>query len=207
MTASSSVARTAPASTDAAMRAAVLRPIMSKYSSTDIGSERSLAQMSMYWPSHSARHVSSWRRISRRTLASGEAQVGQSMEGLAAQGEEHVAGVDRLRDAVERPQSRAVAALGVAVLDVVVDQAEVVAELHGRGAGQGRTVVARDRGVGEQPEQRPHPLAGRAAAVEAEVVAAHLVEPGGGASRSETRRRISRSVSGDEFGEGDDDFH
>ena len=70
------------------------------------------------------------------------------MKRLPAQGEEHVAGVDRLRDAVERPQRGAVAALGVAVLDVVVDQAEVVAEFHGCGTGQRRPVVARDRGVG-----------------------------------------------------------
>ena len=71
------------------------------------------------------------------------------------------------------------AALDVGVLDVVVDQAEVVAELDGRGAGQGRLVLAGDRGVGQQPEQRPHPLAGRAAAVEAEVVADHLVQAPG----------------------------
>ena len=54
---SSSVASRAPASTDAAISAAVLRPIISKYSSTDIGSERSLAQMSRYWPSHRATQV------------------------------------------------------------------------------------------------------------------------------------------------------
>ncbi len=73
----------------------------------------------------------------------------QAVERLATQGEEHVAGVDRLGDAVERPKGGPVASLPVAVLDVVVDQAEVVAELHGRGPGQGQAVVARDRSVGQ----------------------------------------------------------
>src|ERR1035437_3901539 len=50
MMSSSSVASTAPHSTEAAINAAVLRPIMSKYSSMDIGRARSLAQMSVYWP-------------------------------------------------------------------------------------------------------------------------------------------------------------
>ena len=113
-------------------------------------------------------------------LGVGEAQVGEAVQRLAAQGEEHVAGVDRLGDAVQRPESRPVAALAVAVLDVVVDQAEVVAQLHGRRAGQGRPEVAGDRGVGQQPQQRAHPLAGAAAAVEAQVVAHHLEQAGGG---------------------------
>ena len=77
-------------------------------------------------------------------LGVGEAEVGQPMEGDARQAEQRVAGVDRLRDAVDRPQRRAVAALGVAVLDVVVDEAEVVPELDGRGAGQRAPVVAGD---------------------------------------------------------------
>ena len=94
-------------------------------------------------------------------LAIAEAEVGQAVERDAAEAEEHVAGVDRLGDAVERPQRRPVAALAVAVLDVVVDEAEVVAELDGRGARQGGAVVAGDRGVGEEAEQRPHPLAAR----------------------------------------------
>ena len=37
---------------------------------------------------------------------------------------------------VERPERGAVAPLAVAVLDVVVDEAEVVAQLDGGGAGQ-----------------------------------------------------------------------
>ena len=109
-----------------------------------------------------------------------EAEVRQAVERDPAEAEQHVAGVDRLGDAVERPERRAVAALAVAVLDVVVDEAEVVAELDGGGAGQGGGVVAGDRGVGEEPEERPHPLAGRrAVVVEPEVVADHLVDAGG----------------------------
>ena len=95
-------------------------------------------------------------------LGVGEAEVGQAVERDPRQAEQRVAGVDRLRDAVHRPQRGAVAALGVAVLDVVVDEAEVVAQLHGRRAGQRAAVVAGDRGVGEQAEQRPDPLAAAA---------------------------------------------
>ncbi len=85
-------------------------------------------------------------------------------------------GVDRLGDAVEGPERRAVAALAIAVLDVVVDEAEVVPELDGGGPGQGGGVVAGDRGVGEQAQERSHPLAGRRPiAIEPEVVADHLV--------------------------------
>ena len=59
------------------------------------------------------------------------------MERDPRQAEQHVAGVDRLGDAVERPERRPVAPLAVAVLDVVVDEAEVVAELDGGGARAG----------------------------------------------------------------------
>ena len=69
------------------------------------------------------------------------------------------------------------AALPVAVLDVVVDEAEVVAELDGRRAGQGPAVLARDRVIGEEAEQRPDPLAARGPGpVQREVVADHLVQ-------------------------------
>ena len=102
------------------------------------------------------------------------------MEGHPRQAEEHVAGVDGLGDAVERPDGRPVAALPVAVLDVVVDEAEVVAELDRGGARQGALVVARDRGICEEAQQRPHPLAGgRPRPVEPEVVADHRVDAGG----------------------------
>ena len=112
--------------------------------------------------------------------AVGEAEVGQAVEGDARQAEHRVAGVDRLRDAVDRPQRRAVAALDVAVLDVVVDEREVVAELDRGGARQRALVVAGDAGVGEQAEQRSHPLAARRPRpVECEVVADHLVQPVG----------------------------
>ena len=114
-------------------------------------------------------------------LGVAEAEVGQPVERDPRQAEDEVAGVDRLRHAVERPQRRPVAALDVAVLDVVVDEAEVVAQLHRRGPRQGRPVVARDRRVGEQAQQRPHALAARAVgAVEAKVVADHRVHAGRG---------------------------
>ncbi len=98
----------------------------------------------------------------------------------AAEAEQHVAGVDRLGDAMESPQRGSMAPLEVMVLDVVVDEAEVVAELDGGRAGQRPLVLARDRGVCQQPEERPHPLAGRPRAIEPEVVTAHLVDAGGG---------------------------
>ena len=65
------------------------------------------------------------------------------------------------------------AALQAVVLDVVVDEAEVVAHLHGRGAGQGAHVLAGDRLVGEQADERAQPLATWRFAVEPEVVADH----------------------------------
>ena len=71
-----------------------------------------------------------------------EAELGQAMEGDPAEDEDGVAGVDRLGNAVQRPQRRAMPALEVGVLDVVVDQAEVVAELDRRRPRQGRLVRA-----------------------------------------------------------------
>ena len=134
--------------------------------------------MSRYWPSQSARQVSSNRRISRRTLASENPRSLSRCRAIR----ERLNSVSPVLIACgmpwTRPQRRAVAALDVAVLDVVVDQAEVVAELDGRRAGQRPGVLAGDRGVGEEAEQRPDALAaGRARAVEREVVADHLVQP------------------------------
>ena len=75
------------------------------------------------------------------------------------------------------PQRGPVAALAVAVLDVVVDEAEVVPELDRRGARQRLAVIARDRGVRQQAEERADPLAAvRAGPIEREVVADHLVQ-------------------------------
>ena len=71
-------------------------------------------------------------------LGVGEAEVGQPVERHPRQAEQRVAGVDGLGDAEHGPQRGAVAALHVAVLDVVVDEAEVVAELHGRAPGSAR---------------------------------------------------------------------
>ena len=102
------------------------------------------------------------------------------MERDPRQAEQRVAGVDGLRDPVDRPERGAVAPLDVAVLDVVVDEAEVVAQLHRRGTGQRTGVLAGDRGVGQQPEEGSDPLApGGPGAVEREVVADHLVQPVG----------------------------
>ncbi len=72
-----------------------------------------------------------------------EAELGQAVEGDPAEDEDRIAGVDRLGNAVERPQRRAMAALQVGILDVVVDQAEVVAQLDRRRAGQGRLIACR----------------------------------------------------------------
>jgi hypothetical protein len=72
-----------------------------------------------------------------------------------------------------------VSSLHIPVLDVIVDQAEVVSQLHGSGSGQGRPVVAGDRFVGQQPEQRTKPFAALAAVVQPEVVPNHLVQRGG----------------------------
>jgi hypothetical protein len=106
-----------------------------------------------------------------------EAQVGQPVEGDPRQAEQGVAGVDRLRHAMDGPQGGAMAALHVAVLDVVMHEREVVPELDRRGAGQGAPVLAGDAGVCEQAEQRSHPLAARGTrSVEREVVADHLVQ-------------------------------
>ena len=155
-------------------------------------SSSALIAMSMYWPSHSARHVSSYRRIRRSTFASGKPRSVRRWSAIR----------DRLNSVSPvliacgtpwmRPQRRPVAALDVAVLDVVVDEREVVAELDRRRAGQRPLVLAGDAGVGEQAEQRPHPLAARRARpVEAEVVADHLVQPVG--RRVAVARRAARS--------------
>ena len=68
--------------------------------------------------------------------------------------------------------------LRAAVLDVVVDEAEVVAHLDRRRARQGAHVLAGDRLVREQADERTDALAARTVAVEAHVVADHRVELG-----------------------------
>ena len=165
-----------------------------------MSSSDSLVAMSMYWPSHRATHVSSYSRISRRTFASLNPSSVRRWSAIRDEAEQHVAGVDRLGDAVERPERRPVAALAVAVLDVVVDEAEVVAELDGGGARQrapcGRRRSRRRRG-------------GRGAAGSACPTARRRGRARGGSgpsrrrravdgSRSSTTRRISRLGVGDE---------
>src|SRR3972149_207503 len=61
----------------------------------------------------------------------------QLRQGETAQGEKRVAGVDRLGLAPDGPHGGAVPALGVAVLDIVVHEGEVVYQLEG-GRGRGR---------------------------------------------------------------------
>ena len=140
--------------------------------------------MSRYWPSQSARHVSSNSRIRRRTLASENPRSLSRWRAIR----ERLNSVSPVLMACGTPWTvqsvGPVAALDVAVLDVVVDEAEVVPELDGRGAGQRPGVLAGDRGVGEEAEQRPDALAARRPrAVEREVVADHLVQP--------VRRRVA----------------
>ena len=126
------------------MRAAVLRPIMSKYRSTLMRSSevahRDIDVLAL--AQGQARLVVQAHQAQDRRV--GEAQVGQTMEGDPREAEHRVAGVDRLGDAVDGPQRRPVAAFAVAVLDVVVDEAEVVAELDRGGAGQRALVLAGD---------------------------------------------------------------
>ena len=79
-------------------------------------------------------------------------------------------------DAGDRPQRRAVPPLGAVVLDVVVHEAEVVAQLDRRRARQGGLVRPGQRLVGEQAEERPESFAADAVLpVEAEVIAHLLV--------------------------------
>ena len=98
-----------------------------------------------------------------------------------------------------RPQRGPMPALAVGVLDVVVDEAEVVAELDGRGTRQRLAVVAGERLVGEHAEQRTHALAARAAAaVQAEVVGEHLVQrPGVAAALVQDARHLGLDVGQD----------
>ena len=112
----------------------------------------------------------------RQDLRVREALVGQAMEGHAREREQRVAGVDGLGHAGHRPERGPVAALRAAVLDVVVDEAEVVAQLDGGCAGQRAQVLAGDRLVREQAEERTEALAAWPVAVEAQVVAHHRVE-------------------------------
>ena len=69
------------------------------------------------------------------------------------------------------------AALAIAVLDVVMDEAEVVSEFDSGRAGQRLAVIAGDRRVGEKAEEGTNALAAAGArTIEREVVADHLVQ-------------------------------
>ena len=158
--------------------------------------------MSMYWPSHSATQVVSYRRMSRRTFVSLKPSAVSRWSATRLRLKSMSPVLIACGMPCLRPQGRPVAPLDVAVLDVVVDQAEVVAELDGRGARQGRLVLAGDRGVGEEPEERPHPLAGRRAGpVEPEVVADHLVDAVGRRIAVPDERQDLVLGRGDQLGE------
>src|SRR5688500_19472061 len=84
-------------------------------------------------------------------------------------------------------------ALEVRILDVVVYQAEVVTQLDGRGTRQRGVVVAGQRVVRQQPEERSQPLAtGVTARIQAQVICEHLVQrPGVSAARYEDPRHLA----------------
>src|SRR5579884_1838095 len=111
-------------------------------------------------------------------------------------GVERVAGVDALRHPPDRPDGRAVVALPVTVLDVVVDEGEVVHPLQGGGGGQGRGHVAPGGLARPQAEAGAHQLpGGRAPGLAVGVHPPHVVrghEPGARAHA----RRLPPEVTG-----------
>ena len=150
-------------------------------------------------PRTARRHVSSYRRIRRRTFASGNPRSVSRWRAIR----DRLNSVSPVLIAWGTPWTAhrvgAVAALPFAVLDVVVDEAEVVAELDGRGTRERAPMVAGDRGVGEQAEQRPDALAARGPGpVEREVVADHLVQAVGRRVAIAARGGRSRLGVGDE---------
>jgi hypothetical protein len=101
----------------------------------------------------------------------------QALQRLARDGVHPVAGVDRLRYTPDGPDRRAVMAARVLVLDVVVDEREVVQQLHRGADGSHAHPVAAERLEDEHAEHRPQSLAAaRALGIEAEVVEHHPVE-------------------------------
>jgi hypothetical protein len=118
--------------------------------------------------------------------------------------EDQVARVDGLGHAVDRPERGAVPPFDVPVLDVVVDEAEVVPQLHGRGARQGGTVVTGDGRVRQEAEEGAHALATRSIGpVQPEVIPDHLVHAdGGGVPVADDAQDLGFGV-GEELGEVD----
>ena len=110
--------------------------------------------MSCAWPSISLRVAVVSRRVARPGLDGAELQ-----QYLVGQGEERVADQDRLGGAVHLPHRVAVAALLVAVHQVVVQQREVVHQLHGDRAGHADLGRGAGRLRGEQRERGAHGLA------------------------------------------------
>ena len=84
------------------------------------------------------------------------------------------------------------AALRARILDVVMDQAEVVAHLHGGRTRQRPLVLARDRLVGQQAQQRPQPLA---AARPASRPRWNRTQPYSSVVRSSSAAAMTRAIS------------
>ena len=96
-------------------------------------------------------------------------QVGPAVPAsdLDGQGEQRVAGQDRGRHAEHRPRGRPVPAFHVVVHDVVVQQREVVHQLHGDGGRQRQRRVTAGRLRGQQGQRGPQRLAAAARRVPA----------------------------------------
>ncbi len=90
------------------------------------------------WPPTSSRAVRVEQQRGRRGLRGVRRE-----QHLVREREHRVAGEDRRRRAPDRPHRRAVAALGVAVHEVVVQQREVVHQLDGHPAGHADGSVGR----------------------------------------------------------------
>src|SRR5205823_13556886 len=73
--------------------------------------------------------------------ASLDAFVQYAPQGQTGQGEKAIACVDGLRDAPKLPERGTVAALGIAVFDVVMDEGEVMDELDSGSSWQGAAKI------------------------------------------------------------------
>ena len=87
-----------------------------------------------------------------------EAERAQAVRCNAADGEEGVTSIDGVGDPLTHPEGGSPTALCVTIFNIVMHQAEVVAELNGGGSGDGALPVAGERRVGEQSEEWAHPL-------------------------------------------------
>ena len=203
MTSSSSVASSAPASIERRRSAppSCARSCRSRARRSS-GRPSALIAMSMYWPSHRARQVSSYRRIRRSTVRSGKPRSVSRWRAIR----------DRLNSV-----SPVLIAWGTPWMVHSVGRwrrstspssmsswtrLKLWPSSTAAAPGSARWCSPVMTGVGEQAEQRPHPLAARGTrTVEREVVADHLVEAvgrriavlrRGGRSRPRCRRSARR---------------